>query len=547
LTGSAARVSRVPLALGLGVFLGLVALLHRASLAQTGGAYTYPLDDTYIHLAIARSLADAGVYGVTPAGFTSASSSIGWPLVLAAARKIAGERLLAPLALNVLAGAWLVVVVAQALEREGARAPVSTRALWVLLVVGLAPLPTLALLGMEHTLHAALALVFALHAADWLAAAAPSPASTRAVAVAACAAVLLRYESLFLVGAFGALAVARGRLRAAAPALLAGALPVALFGAYAKAHGWPLLPASVLLKGTKITIDEPSDVADVLFGNFLHRIATEPHMIGLLFGGAVVLLLAMRRAGAWAPGTVRMALALIAACAHVELGKLGWFFRYEAYLVVLVLVSAGLLAARHAPPLGDVLRGRWRGAGAAFAIALAGVAALGPLVRRALQAAEQAPVASRNIFEQQVQTARFFASLSSGEPAAVNDIGAVAYFAPRPIVDLVGLASLDVARAKRFDIYRPLAAADVERFAGAASVAVVYDEWVPDRPPAWTLVGRWSVDKCRSCYRETVSIYVTRPSEVARVEEALRAFAPSLPRGVKQEGRYLAGPVDPSR
>ncbi|MEI6503653.1 MAG: hypothetical protein WCP21_21810 [Armatimonadota bacterium] len=43
---------------------------------KSGCRLVYPLDDTYIHLAMARNLVHHGVWGVTPYEFSSTSSSL---------------------------------------------------------------------------------------------------------------------------------------------------------------------------------------------------------------------------------------------------------------------------------------------------------------------------------------------------------------------------------------------------------------------------------------------------------------------------------------
>ena len=60
----------------------------------------YALDDAYIHMAVARSLARHGVWGVTPYAFTSSTSSLAWPLLLALADLVVGVRAATPLVLN---------------------------------------------------------------------------------------------------------------------------------------------------------------------------------------------------------------------------------------------------------------------------------------------------------------------------------------------------------------------------------------------------------------------------------------------------------------
>src|SRR4029453_12096 len=73
-----------PLAVGIGLYLALTALLLWIGIRQTGHAFVYAQDDPYIHLSLARTLADHGVWGLRADQFASASSSPLWTLLLAA-------------------------------------------------------------------------------------------------------------------------------------------------------------------------------------------------------------------------------------------------------------------------------------------------------------------------------------------------------------------------------------------------------------------------------------------------------------------------------
>ena len=58
------------------IFFCLVSgILLWAALGRTEGQFIYPLDDAYIHLAIADQWAQTGVWGISPGQFASASSS----------------------------------------------------------------------------------------------------------------------------------------------------------------------------------------------------------------------------------------------------------------------------------------------------------------------------------------------------------------------------------------------------------------------------------------------------------------------------------------
>jgi len=133
------------------VLAGAAFLLLRAALVHTGGRLVYALDDAYIHMAVARSLARDGVWGVTPYAFTSSTSSLAWPLLLALADLAVGVREATPLVLNLVFAA-VCIILADRLLRG---APLGLRAVALIAFVFFTPLPTLVLSGMEHTLHIA--------------------------------------------------------------------------------------------------------------------------------------------------------------------------------------------------------------------------------------------------------------------------------------------------------------------------------------------------------------------------------------------------------
>ena len=65
------------------ITLGYVLLLELSVLKLTGGITMYPLDDTFIHMQIAKNLAFHHTWGIVPGEFASASSSLLYTLILA--------------------------------------------------------------------------------------------------------------------------------------------------------------------------------------------------------------------------------------------------------------------------------------------------------------------------------------------------------------------------------------------------------------------------------------------------------------------------------
>src|SRR5436190_22074226 len=67
-----------------------IGLVGRDYATSGGRMLVYWIEDAYIHLAMARTLVESGVWGVTPHGFTNASYSPLWVLMLSAAMAIVG-------------------------------------------------------------------------------------------------------------------------------------------------------------------------------------------------------------------------------------------------------------------------------------------------------------------------------------------------------------------------------------------------------------------------------------------------------------------------
>ena len=177
-------------------------------------------------------------------------------------------------------------------------------------------------------------------------------------------------------------------------------------------------------------------------------------------------------------------------------------------------------------------------------------AALG-LTVRSVWAMGSLPVWSASIYSQQYQMARFLSEYYQGASVAANDIGAINYFADLRCLDLVGLANIDVMRAKRRGTY----STDFIAYEAAkqrTEIALVYDSWFapkpksefggPPLPANWVRVARWSVPDFGILGSDTVSFYAVRPDARDKLRQNLQAFAPKLPRLVTAD-RPVHSPI----
>jgi hypothetical protein len=129
----------------------------------------------------------------------------------------------------------------------------------------------------------------------------------------------------------------------------------------------------------------------------------------------------------------------------------------------------------------------------------------------------------------------------AGHRVAANDIGAINYFADIDNLDLAGLGTLEIMRAR---LRGGLGPAEIDAIARARGVemAILYEDWFEPHgglPPAWIKVGEWTIHDNVIAGRPTVAFYATSPATVPHVAGTLRAFSPRLPARVDQAGLYL--------
>jgi hypothetical protein len=530
-----------PVAVALGVYWAVTAALVRESIHLNDGHLVYPLDDAYIHMAIAKNAVLHGVWGVTPYQFTSATSSPLWTSLLGAVDAIAGVRHGTPLLLNLLAG---TAVVLTGYTLMSARQGPAWRVLAALIVlIFVAPLPTLTVIGMEHTAHTLVTIWLVFAAATLLAVEAP-PSARRLGALAALAAAgtALRYEGLFVAAAVGLLFAATKRWRAAMAVLAGAACPAIMYGAWSEAHGWFALPSSLLLKGRIPELRVKSLVDFAVGAPAFRNLLDTPAALMLVIGALAILLLLATAAPAWGKDHYLLALLAGATFLHMQFATTSRFYRYEAYLVTLGLAIFGALTSAGSG-LVHLRRRGWDWRRRVIAIALAAVAGF-PLASRAVNAVRNAPKASANIYRQQYQMGLFLDRFYQGRTVAVNDIGAVSYLADIRIFDVYGLASLEVASLKQRREYTASALAmlaDRQR----TDIAIVYPSWLSDFggvPASWRHVGDWAVRDNVILGGTAVSFYAVRAGAHEQLVDNLRRFAPDLPLDISQSGEYrLAG------
>ena len=394
------------------------------------GAAGFPLDDSWIHLHFARNLATGLGFAYNSGQPVSGSTAPLWTLLLGGGAALAGASLAMVKTLGVGSGIGAALIVRRAALAFGAAPATALTAAIVLLWTG--ALAWGALSGMEVTLAAllvALSLLALAHESTW------------ATAAAAALAVLARPEAIVLVPL---LALARPlSVRRAVPFVVMTAVVLAPFVAFSYATVGSPFPATVVAKieggllGWLGGIHEPAMLTWLTrprgFGaEWVRWLFTTHPLLPLAVPAA---LLAWRRRGR-ALGMVALALLVHPLAMALLAPYRGPAFqegRYSAHLLPLaVLVLATL------PPK------EFRGRPLVLALVLiVSLIALGP-------AAERYAWGVQNINAMQVHLGRWLAAHTPPSATlAVNDIGAIAFFSRRPVLDLMGLVTPEILPYRR--------------------------------------------------------------------------------------------------
>ncbi len=292
------------------------------------------------------------------------------------------------------------------------------------------------------------------------------------------------------------------------------AIPFLVNGVVDRVFGRQFLPNSIVLK----TALRGHGVLPSWSG-FLEHLNQDP-LLGLLVLAAVLYLVFV--AGGLPGRNTAYAVAfVVTAVLHVAFADIGWWERYQAYLVASGLLLVLLI-------LQELVQARWREValiGLSISMVLFSVGRLALLT--------SVPLGMSNTYRQQYQVGRFLDEEYSEQSVAVQDLGYAAYLHDGPVLDLFGLGSHDVldrlrGRELNTDDLRTLV-----RDHKVKVIAIAASAFASRIPPEWVAVEQWDLGEARAStgYPE-VTFYAPNADEAEVLERNLATFRSSLPPGV---------------
>ncbi|RKX91526.1 MAG: hypothetical protein DRP84_11495 [Spirochaetes bacterium] len=514
---NANRKVNIPLFSGIAFLLTLILIEFITIMILNDGLFVFTLDDPYVHLALAENI-KKGHYGINMGEFSSPSSSVLWPFILAPFSSSPYSAFL----LNVISAIASVIVLVKILNLSIQIKDDHARNIFFSVITILFILATnivgLIFTGMEHSLQVLVVLIIAYGLLIeieegkiewWLLA---------AIIIAP----LIRYECMAISLTAIFYLLMNRRFKPAGIALFFILVFLGGFSIFLMTLGLDLFPGSVIVKSSVVQ----SRGAIVTFISNLKFSLSYRQSVILSFGALMLLLYAL-----WGNKIKRRQLATVTIFAvflHFIAGSYGWFHRYEIYILAFELV---VILYLFLPLISDrFFNSNKLTFNLLSAIAFASVVAVfigGPYVISLFMI----PVASNNIYEQQYQMHRFVVEYYK-KPVAVNDLGYVSYKNSNYVLDLWGVGTPKALKAR----LNSDKANWMQVLTDKANVKLVmiYDEWFNDIPDKWIKIGELHLGKRKiTPAHSSVAFYVTNKDSYPEILRKLVLFSKTLPVGVQ--------------
>ncbi|MBS1669005.1 MAG: hypothetical protein JST58_16640 [Bacteroidetes bacterium] len=507
----------IPLLSGFILMSLLVSLIEYISMKQTGGHLCYPIDDSFIHMAVAKNLALHGNWGINPSDWVSATSSPLFTVLLSILDKIFSVQVGLPLVLSGIGTVLLIFAMQEEMDNHSSLNTLN-KTICIISTLIIGAIPALTILGMEHTLQIAFTLFFVHSFASFLSS--HESKSIWSIAVWAALMTITRYENSFLVMAAFALLASQKKYKEAFIIAAAGILPIALFGFYSLMHGGLFIPNSVLLKGGQnLRTVLPFDTA------IFERTRT---ISGLLLIAIMIVFkksqLQKKDRDFWI-----LTMLVITGILHGIFGLFGWFYRYEAYLIVLGsfhLLKIGLSYLQQNGIIAVRKNLVWFGLASLLVFNL-------PI--RGMESIPNSILAMHNIYEQQYQMGLFIQKFYKCNTVTVNDIGAVSYLGDSNILDIWGIGTTEVTLAKKQGkgsndfLYGLMKEKNTK-------IAVIYDIWyTKELRDKLYKVASWEIPNNYICAYPKVNFYGFSANDATILKNNLISFQSQLPKEIKVE------------
>ena len=475
--------------------------------------YIYPLDDTYIHMAIAKNFADFNCWGIDKYKFSSTTSSPLFTYLESAIFDVFGIHDSVPLIMNCFFGLCFIILV----HTQFSKLKTIPYLLFTLLIFWLPVVFVQLLTGMEHMLHVLLTLGIIVCMTRYLDR--PKISLFVILCILGFLSTICRYESLFFLFPLCLILLRIDFLKGIYLGFFS-LLPVLIYGVISINNGADFIPNSLIIKANINAQDSLLDsIYTILFRN--------KYLIPIILCNIVILYYKFKNHKSW-DGFIKNACiqltCLFTILIHGSLAKFGWLFRYESYLLIISIFSLiPILKCFSTLNLSDFKKPK------IIFYAIMVLALIRFSLERSTRSYKIIRQASINIYDQQIQSSLFLNNYFYDAKVVANDIGAISYYNEIELLDLVGLGSDNIQQIKRkeklsrFEILKSQSVQSVIQD-GRFQIAIIYDEWFTILPKNFIKKAEFKIKNNVICGSSNVSIYAIDGSLATQLSEALLDF-----------------------
>jgi hypothetical protein len=484
-------------------------LIFAALLFYSGNnGHYYPLDDTYIHLSIARSLAEHGVWGISQFDPAAASSSPLFTVLMAVIFPMTPSPLFeyVPLLIglfSVVAFSWLSMSIFAMVCEKPLKILIGGVSLSVV-----TPISVIAVVGMEHALQIVLFVWYAYFVSN-LYGSKIKPKNIWVLAILSTAVATIRYEGLILVAMGSFLLILSNRPKLSLFNALAAVLPLAIIGFVWFRHGGWAVPNSILMK--KILNHGSVPQRPIAMRTLGVSCAAVMALLGLQLS---------RRKIQWSDWHVSFsAISLAYSLILILTEATGWLYRYEAAAIAMnvVVFTSMVYIDLEKSKIGGILF----------------VGTISVLLFRSVFSMQLILKSPADREWEHFGPARFVSEYYPRDSIIANDVGVLAWLnKDARVLDLAGLANNEMAELR---MKKTLTPQSLDQWArnGHASLAIVQQCWnqvTGQIPDTWTLVSVWKGPSNYVFGDKYVAFYAINPEAAKRINDQMLRFNP--PKGV---------------
>ncbi|MFX0063244.1 MAG: hypothetical protein ACFFC7_13795, partial [Candidatus Hermodarchaeota archaeon] len=456
---------------------------------------------------------------------------------------IFGVNELAPFIINILLASITIILAYFLLQRY--KIPSFFILISLTSIIFLTSLPSLIFIGMEHIFHIILTIYFVYKSIDQLSNE-NSDYPPFQLLIVSFLLTMTRYEGIFLIIVVSMLFTFKKRYFFAIILLSCGILPILGYGFISILNGGYLLPNSIIMKKKEL-------IRSLLNTNhdFFYSLLKTPNSFPLIFITFIAYISILSLIAyffdfnfLWKESRLINVIYISCTILHILFASIGWFYRYEAYLIALGIFLITIQISKYCPELfykkyDDYLAlTTYRNFKSKYFILICLLfLILIPMSIRGYLAVAETPQATKDIYQQQYQMALFVKQYYEGKGIIMNDIGAVTYFNDIVCLDLWGLASIEIveitlnSNSDRETVKTLIREKNI-------TIAIVYSFFLGYFPSSWINVGQWTISDTVIVAWASVLFLASNTEESRSLIENLREFSSRLPDDVVESGLY---------